>query len=159
MNCSLLLLPSIRRGYFVPHVASLGKDPNFIFIECILLLHHKVGKKLICYKSRTACIKICNTGPESLKENLSKSLTYCFLTECQRAFPGGSDSKASAYKVGDPCSIPGSGRSPGEENGNPVQYSCLENPTDGGAGRLQSMGSKSRTQLSNFTSLEGFSIA
>ena len=43
-------------------------------------------------------------------------------------FPGGSAGKASAYNVGDTGSIPGSGRSPGEENGNPLQYSCLENP-------------------------------
>ena len=48
-------------------------------------------------------------------------------------FPGGSDSKASAYNVGDPDSIPGSGRSSGEGNGNPLQYSCLENTMDGGA--------------------------
>ena len=48
-------------------------------------------------------------------------------------FSGGSDSKASAYNVGDPGSIPGSGRSPGEGNGNPLQYSCLENPKDGEA--------------------------
>ena len=41
--------------------------------------------------------------------------------------PGGSDSKESACNAGDPGSIPGLGRSPGEENGNPVQYSCLEN--------------------------------
>ena len=46
---------------------------------------------------------------------------------------GGSDSKASAYNAGVPGSIPGSGRSPGEENGNPLQYSCLENPMDGEA--------------------------
>ena len=43
-------------------------------------------------------------------------------------FPGGSDGKASAYNVGDPGSIRGSGRSPGEGNGNPLQYSCLKNP-------------------------------
>ena len=48
-------------------------------------------------------------------------------------FPGGSDSKASAYNVGDLGSVPGSGRSPGEGNGDPLQYSCLENPMDGGA--------------------------
>ena len=41
--------------------------------------------------------------------------------------------KAFAYNAGDPASIPGSGRSPGEGNGNPLQYSCLENPMDGGA--------------------------
>ena len=48
-------------------------------------------------------------------------------------FPGGSDGKASAYSAGDPGSIPGSGRSPGEGHGNPLQYSCLENPMDGRA--------------------------
>ena len=48
-------------------------------------------------------------------------------------FPGGSEVKASACNVGDLGSIPGSGRSPGEGNGNPLQYSCLENPMDGGA--------------------------
>ena len=47
-------------------------------------------------------------------------------------FPGGSDGKASAYNAGDLGSIPGLGRSPGEGNGNPFQYFCLENPTDRG---------------------------
>ena len=51
----------------------------------------------------------------------------------ERSFPGGSDSKASAYSAGDLGLIPGSGRSPGEGNGNPFQHSCLENPMDGGA--------------------------
>ena len=48
---------------------------------------------------------------------------------------GGSDSKESAYNVRDPGSIPGLGRSPGEGNSNPLQYSCLENPMDRGAWR------------------------
>ena len=48
-------------------------------------------------------------------------------------FPGGSDGKASAYSAGDLGLIPGSGRSSGEGNGNPLQYSCLENPMDKGA--------------------------
>ena len=48
-------------------------------------------------------------------------------------FPGGPDGKASVYNAGDPGSIPGSGRSPGEGNGNPLQYYCLENPMDRGA--------------------------
>ena len=48
-------------------------------------------------------------------------------------FPGGSDGKASAYNVGHPGSIPGLGRSPEEGNGNPLQYSYLENPMDRGA--------------------------
>ena len=50
--------------------------------------------------------------------------TYC---------PGGSDGKVSVYNAGDPGSIPGLGRSPGEGNGNPLQYYCLENPMDRGA--------------------------
>ena len=49
------------------------------------------------------------------------------------SFPGGSDGKESACNAGDPASIPGWGRSPGEGNGNPLQYSCLENPMDRGA--------------------------
>ena len=48
-------------------------------------------------------------------------------------FPGGSDGKKSARSAGDPDSIPGSGKSPGEGNGKPFQYSCLENPLDRGA--------------------------
>ena len=48
-------------------------------------------------------------------------------------FPGGSDAKESASNAGDPGSILGWGRSPGEGNGNPLQYSCLENSVDRGA--------------------------
>ena len=53
--------------------------------------------------------------------------------------------------MGDPGSIPGSGRSPGERNGNPLQYFCLENSMDGGAWWVTVHGViKSRTRLSNF---------
>ena len=48
-------------------------------------------------------------------------------------FPGGSEDKVSAYNVGDPGLMPRLGRSSGEGNGNPLQYSSLENPVDGGA--------------------------
>ena len=48
-------------------------------------------------------------------------------------FPGGSDGKESTYKAGDLGSIPWLGRSPGKRNGYPLQYSCLDNPTDRGA--------------------------
>ena len=70
------------------------------------------------------------------------------------SFPDGSEGKASACNVGDLGSIPGLGRSPGEGNGNPLQYSCLENPTDRGAWWATVYGvTKSQTQLSDFTSL------
>jgi len=49
------------------------------------------------------------------------------------SFPGGSDSEESACNVGDQGSVPGLRRSPEEGNGNPLQYSCLENPMNGGA--------------------------
>ena len=48
-------------------------------------------------------------------------------------FLGGSDGKASVYNAGDPGSIPGLGKTPGEGNGNPLQDYCLENPMDRGA--------------------------
>ena len=68
-------------------------------------------------------------------------------------FPGGSVSKASARNAGNLGSIPRSGRPPGEGNGNPLQYSCLENSMDGGAWWATVHGiTKSRTRLSNFTS-------
>ena len=50
----------------------------------------------------------------------------------ESGFPGGSDSKESAYSAGELDSIPGSGRFPGEGNGYPLQYSCLENAMDAG---------------------------
>ena len=66
--------------------------------------------------------------------------------------PGGSEVKASACNAGDLGSIPGSGRSPGEGNGNPLQHSCLENPMYGEAWWAIVHGvAKSRTQLSDFT--------
>ena len=57
-------------------------------------------------------------------------LIQIFTTQ---GFPGGAEVKASACNVGQLGLIPGSARSPGEGNGNPLQYSCLENPTDRGA--------------------------
>ena len=65
-------------------------------------------------------------------------------------FPGGSDDKELICNVGDLGSIPGSGRSPGERNGYPLQYSCLENPMDGEAWRATVYGvDKSQTRLIN----------
>ena len=59
--------------------------------------------------------------------------------------------KECAYNARDLGTIVGSGKSPGEGNGNPLQYSCLENPKDRGAWQVHSMGCKSRTRLSNWT--------
>ena len=81
----------------------------------------------------------------------SQRVGHNLLTE--QGFPGGSEVKVSACNMGDLGSIPGSGRSPGEGNGNPLQYSCLENPMDGGAWWATVHGvAKSRTRLSDSTS-------
>ena len=65
-------------------------------------------------------------------------------------FPGGSDCKESACNARDPGLIPGSGRSPGEGNGNPLQYSCLEKAMDRGAWEATALGiTKNQTRLNN----------
>ena len=76
-----------------------------------------------------------------LKHHSSKpSILWC--SAFFMGFPGGSEVKVSACNVRDLGSIPGSGRSPGEGNGNPLQYSCLGNPWMEEPGGLQSMGSQ-----------------
>ena len=74
-------------------------------------------------------------------------------------FPGGSEVKASASNAGDLGLIPGSGRSPGEGNGYPLQYSCLEKPMDRGAWRATVHGvAKSWTWLRDQTTTKCFSV-
>ena len=76
--------------------------------------------------------------------------SFCIQMYSLKHFPGGSDSKESTCNVGGLCLIPGLGRSPGGGHGNPLQYSCLENPMDRGAWRATSHEvAKSWTWLSN----------
>ena len=70
----------------------------------------------------------------------------CSILNIQRILPGGLDSNKSACKAGDPGLILGSERSPGEKNGNPLQYSCLENSMDRGAWQIESMVSQRVTK-------------
>ena len=87
----------------------------------------------ICINTNVIIIKINNTNS--------------FIIE---GFPGGSDSKEYACNAGDLSSIPGLGRSPGEGNGNPLQYCCLENSMDRGLWWTTVHGvTKSQTQLSD----------
>ena len=82
-------------------------------------------------------------------------ISHSGVLRTQQDFPGGSDGKASVYNAGHPGSIPRLGRSPGEGNGNPLQYYCLENPMNRGAWQATVRGvAKSRTRLSDFTSLQ-----
>ena len=85
--------------------------------------------------------------------NLSSVSNSVFNAIHKSSCPGGSEVKASACNVGDLGLIPRSGRSPGEGNGNPLQYSFMVNPMDGGAWWATVHGvTKSQTRLSDFTS-------
>ena len=80
-----------------------------------------------------------------------KYIVFCVWLLSLRVLPGGSVGKESAWNEGDPGSIPGSERSPGEGNSNPLQYSCLENSMDRGAWWAIVHGvTKSRTRLSDW---------
>ena len=93
--------------------------------------------------------------PFRLRKSFYFQQLYYFLLFSFRfheGFPGGSDDKASACNAGDPGLIPGLGRSPGEGNGNPLQYSCLENSMDGGAWQAAVLSvAKRQAQQSDFT--------
>ena len=71
-----------------------------------------------------------NCIPEMSKIMILLHLSGLKMLTTHQGFPGGSDGKESACNVGDLSSIPGLGRYPGEGNGNPLQYSCLEDPMD-----------------------------
>ena len=84
-----------------------------------------------------------------MRRTLSWKTLVCVHIHIKGGFPGDSDGKESACNAGDPGSIPGLGRSPGERNGNPLQYSCLENSMDGGAWQaIVHAVAKSRIRLS-----------
>ena len=102
-------------------------------------------------------LQCCVSFRCSTSESVSVTYIYIYVymyvyTHTHMRSPGGSGSKESACNVGDLSSIPGSGRSPGKENGNPVQYSCLENTMDRRAWQATvHRVTKSQTQLSDFT--------
>ena len=74
--------------------------------------------------------------PSRTKSREREMGQHLWALDLRRGFPGGSAGKESACNAGDPGLIPGSGRSPGEGKGNPLQYACLENSMDRGACRL-----------------------
>ena len=83
---------------------------------------------------------------------MSKIQDLCLYLSEHLGSPGGSDDKEFACNSRDLGSVPESGRSPGEGNGNPLQYSCLENSIDRGAWQATVHGvAKSQTRLSDFT--------
>ena len=90
-------------------------------------------------------LRVFERKTESLREKneggLQEKLVCLLVFSHIKGFPRSSVGKESACNAGDLSSIPGLGRSPGEGNGNPLQYSCLENPRDRKPGGLPSLGS------------------
>ena len=129
----------------VDHVKSLSCARLFVtpwIVACTKLLRpwHFQGKK---YWSGLPFPSPGNCPNPGIKPRSLTLWTDTLPSEPPGKFPHGSDSKASVYNVRDLGLIPGLGRFPGEGNGNPLQYSCLENPMHGGAWcRLLSMGSQ-----------------
>ena len=72
-----------------------------------------------------------------LQKAKTQNVKYFYDSIFVKSFPGGSEGKESACNAGDPGSIPGLGRSPGGGHGDPLQYSCLENPMEEEPGELQ----------------------
>ena len=132
------LSPSGLQGTPVPCISSISSRPassgprNFqgplwssLFVMMVLsvFLHHEEPVALSPFS-----FSLHSSSCSSMGSRLALLVCNVCL-----GLPCGSDGKASAYSAGDLGSIPGSGNSPGEGNGYPLQYSCLENPMDGGA--------------------------
>ena len=108
-----------------------------VVIQSMLNSHLGILTEMLLMKTiETKSSHILQSETESVLSVTASAGVLCFFARCFSYpwafgnFPGGSVSKVSAYNVGDLGSIPGWKRSSGEGNGNPLQYSCLENPMD-----------------------------
>ena len=110
--------------------------------------HHILCRPLLLLPSIPPSIRVfCNESTLRMRWPKYWSFRFSIID-----FPGGSEVKVSAWNAGDQGSITGSGRSPGEGNGNPLQYCCLENSMEGRAWWATVHGVvKSRTRLSDYT--------
>ena len=118
------------------------------FVKSSLTGVYRLKKHTYTQAKKKKCLLPFSLSLEASVLDCRLPFNFHFMME----FPGGSEVKASACNTGDLGSIPGSGRSPREGNGNPFQYSCLENPMDGGAwwGTIHGV-AKSQTRLTDFT--------
>ena len=119
--------------------------------ECMSPTVYQVGlgiEALNWYRTKHSLSWLETSTGRGEKRKIPVSLSCHLINK----WHSGSEVKASACKAGDLGSVPGSGRSPGEGNSNPLQYSCLKNPMDGGAWWATVHGvAKSWTRLSDFT--------
>ena len=143
------------------YLKTTGLNDDFLHLFSLFHLFYFIFSGLIsfsiCFPVSLTLFLLCFLKPLSsvVKKFCTYIYIYIYVCMCMYiyiyiGFPGGSEVKASAYTVGDPGSSPGSGRSPGERNGNPLQYSCLEKPMEGGARQATVHGvPKSQTLLSD----------
>ena len=128
---------------------------QFFFLTLLQLrIHHAVFSSLFFFshkiRSQTHSIQTLKCFFIDIVHFMS-SHYLIYLNSFLLCFPGGLEGKTSACNEGDLGSTPKSGRSPGEGNGTPLQYSCLENPMDGGTWEAAVHGvTKSQTRLSDF---------
>ena len=111
---------------------------NFTFSSCAHGTYSRIDNILDHKSSLPWKIQKKKKKKKKKKEKMKSFQAYFLIT--MKSFPGGSKVKASACKAGDPGSIPGSGRSPGEGNGNPLSILAWRIPWMEETGRLQSMG-------------------
>ena len=124
------------------------------FPSSVVRINHPLSRNASSQDNQVPSFALC----------LCVTYTWFFLlsglfisTTPKNAFPGGSDGKESTHEAGDLGSIPGSERSPGEGNGNPLQYSCLENLMDRGAWWATIHGvTKSQTRLKQLSNTHMF---
>ena len=140
----MLSIPNVNRAslcfYLIPNEVSQQVFQSLVFrpvhFTRVIFLNDYHDYFLLqlhptIYQSSRFCLNDQNPPDLILTfHSFSTTILHTLLSNVWRGFPGGSDGKESACNVGDPGSNSGLGRSPGEGNGNPLQYSCLENPKD-----------------------------
>ena len=150
----LLWVRNCTRGFLIESSESPPQGREFLFTE------KEIGTEWSHDLLRAAQLRASRPGLrgwDSLSLGSSLSPYHTERTKAaadksqERIVSAGSDGKESTCNARDPGSIPGSGKAPGEGKGNPLQYSCLENPMDRGAWQVSVPEiAKSRTQLSNW---------
>ena len=133
---------SINKGFKLKYMSTFLCHffPLFSSLKALIYLSnghlyflypHSICSPFLCTDERFA--RICPPSIHTHTHTLFPIPSSLFLDLDSRGFPGGSDGKESACNTGDQSLIPGSERSPGEGNGNPLHYSCLETSMDRGA--------------------------
>ena len=147
---SAIGLPTFSPSWISFLTPSPSHPSMFVLSPGLSSLRHIANSHWLCFTYGT--VKPQEGAPNEVQfiSMFWRPPWFWWLVLGYKGFPGGSHGKESACDAGDPGLIPGLGRSHGEGNDNPLQYSCLENPMDRGAWQATVHGvTKSQTWLSN----------